>query len=166
MKAHRNKHPRLAEIRYKPSDVTEGSEFGLGGIQLVFTQGFETPMYEATSMAEKNYEVSSIKVDKKAKKIAKIGIFWFKNHVCGIRLINKFGDIVADKTWYSAGGEDAKFEMKDVPEGAEIIGIKCNNTLSFSIPTISFIIWEPRNTHKLEFNPLAISVSRKVLADA
>ena len=76
VKQHRSKRILLRQIRFKPSDITDGTEFGLGAIQLVFTEGFQTPFFQAAGQKEKEYPVKTIKVPKKAA-IAKIGIFWF-----------------------------------------------------------------------------------------
>ena len=94
-------------------------------------------------------------MNKKRHVITKIGIYWFKNHVCGIRLVDDKGLFLVDSVWYDGMGD---WEFKEIPEGTEIIGLKANTTLNFSIPSLSFIIWEPKNTHKLNFNPLAISL--------
>ena len=53
----RHKRIHLREIRYKPSDLTNGVEFGLGGIQLVFTEGHETPLFE-TKPSENNFRIT------------------------------------------------------------------------------------------------------------
>ena len=48
---------RLQEIRYKPSDLTNGIGFGLNAIQLVFTNGYETPMFETQDSENNQYPV-------------------------------------------------------------------------------------------------------------
>ena len=75
-------------------------------------------------------------------------------------MLTKKGKFLVDYKWYNGGG--GEWEMHDLPEGSEIIGIKCNNSLKFSIPTLSFILWQRSNRHTLQENPLTISHSRLV----
>ena len=81
--------------------------------------------------------------------------------MCGIRLVGFNDEYIVDSIWYDGNGD---WEYKPIPIGSEIIGIKLRTDFSFSIPAISFIIWEPRDEHKLDMNPMAISVSKHVIA--
>ena len=78
--------------------------------------------------------------------------------ICGFRLIDRNGNFIMDEKWHTgAGGE---WEVHDIPEGSEIIGLKCNNSLKFSIPTLSFLLWERGNQKDIDANPLAVSRAR------
>ena len=56
-------------------------------------------------------------------------------------------EVLAEDTnnpkWYDVEGTYENF--KEIPEGMEIIGVRCSrNTCEEEIPKIAFILWEPR----------------------
>ena len=99
-----------------------------------------------------------MKIEKYQSTIRKIGVFKYTMQICGFRLIDHNGDFVLNEKWYNGSG--GEWEVHEIPLGSEIIGLKCNNSLKFSIPTLSFILWERGNYRELDQNPLAISKAR------
>ena len=68
--------------------------------------------------------------------------------ICGFQLIDQNDNFVLNEKWYNGSG--GEWEVHEIPHGSEIIGLKCNNCLKFSIPTLSFILWERGNHHELD----------------
>ena len=119
-----NRQPKLSQIKYK---CAHGA-YGLTHIQIVFNNGMESPIYEDKSNPWRNdSEMQTLEIDT-TRVIRRVG---FKiSHGCfrGIELQDDKYKEIARVVWLDepAGG---KWEYKDVREGEEIIGIKCNSTM-------------------------------------
>ena len=86
-----------------------------------------------------------------------ISVLWFKNHINGFRFMDDKGNYIVDETWYSCKGV---WETKTVPPGSELIGFAVNiDSLSFSIPVISFMLWCPSVKYDAELNQIEVAIS-------
>lgn len=62
----------------------------------------------------------------------------------GIRLADANGDYLLDVTWY-ANGNEGSWVTHTIPNGSEIIGLKCNTCSNPSnILRIGFVLWTPK----------------------
>ena len=121
----------------------------ISAIKLSFSNGTETPLF-ATEHAKRDpllnklprrfpeEEMTTIKVDPK-KTIASIGIYVCGEEFNGIRLTDPNGEVIADENW----GNGICF-TKHVPEGHEIIGLKCAQNWTWNkLPKLGFMCWKP-----------------------
>ena len=102
---------------------------------------FETTDKKSSTLPD---DIKTIKINGR-RTISQISIYWFHNHINGLRIKDDKGVYLVNECWYQSSG---KWETKQVPPGSEIIGLACNTTsLSFSIPHLAFLLWSPRVTY-------------------
>ena len=108
----------LSAINYKHYS----DSFGLSGIQLVFSNGITTPLFE--SKAAEFDELKTVKINP-LRTVCYIS--WRFNGVAyeGLRLYDESNSYVLNLTWHKAPtGEWSK--LQEIPVGQQIIGLKCN----------------------------------------
>ena len=113
---------KLSKILYKEYYFGE-----LSGIQLEFTNGHTTPMFQTEKAKRKDplIQLKTVNVDT-SKTIAAIAMKVAEgNYLNGLQLIDTEGEFVVDVTWDGAEeDEDAgEWIRNEVPIGQEIIGI-------------------------------------------
>ena len=125
---------RLQTFKFKQFDNIKF----LSGIQLKFTNDFETPAFQAGCEEEQGKEFKCIKVDPQ-KHIAAISMNVYVGAVHGVRLIDEKGDYIVDYTWHAKGAL-GQWLTKEIPDSQSIIGVKCLTSYN-TIPKVSFLLW-------------------------
>ena len=109
---------KLNGIRYKHRD----NDFNLSGIQLCFTNGYRTPMFESDETKESAQDNKLIKIDPE-KNIAAIAMKvdrddWLR----GLKLISDEQEVLCDVTWCSYR-DDGRWIWKYLEDYEQIVGI-------------------------------------------
>ena len=125
---------KLMAVRYKHYD----GDYNLSGIQLVFTNGFKTPMYLSQSSESRGEELKTIKIDP-TKQISTIEMKIEDGWVRGLRLISDNQESLCDVTWctYRDGGT---WVSKDLEDHEQIIGVAVDNSIDSSYIKMAFVI--------------------------
>ena len=153
--------PKLTAILYKIFE----NDYNLVGIQLVFTNGFKTPMFQTyyakmEGRQEKALDdgegrrksqdapvlhTNVLPVDH-TKTIATVA-FRIQSHndkqkLMGIKLTDSEGTLCGEVMWRTAGtGAQESWEEKEVPEGNFICGLKANvSSDATAIQSLSFLL--------------------------
>ena len=72
---------------------------------------------------------------------------WNGFAISGMRLIDEEGEHIVDLNWSGVGA----WATQEIPEGNEIIGLKCNTSkYHHAIPRIGIILWTPHFTEENE----------------
>ena len=97
----------------------------LTAIEILFSNGVETPLFEEEGYKDSNFEWKFIDIDPN-KPIRKISVRSdVAGWIFGLRFINADGENIIDENWNTT--EDGDWVTKDIPEGEEVIGIKCDD---------------------------------------
>ena len=122
----------------------------INAIGLEFADGTKSPIFQTESA--KNEEIKKITVDPN-KDISQIRMTINpQQHLLGLAFICKNDkmqpEIFWDHTnqpWYEQQGRGYQTIEKDIPDGMEIIGVRCSTrSCQKEIPRIGFISWKPR----------------------
>ena len=112
-------------------------------MQLEFTGGFKSPIFETDK--GKDLEIEWKTIDE-AKEIRKVSVYVYENKKQGFCLIQRlrFADENNNKLFEFIWSQDndGHWVTHEVQKGSEIIGMYCN-TENNSIRMFSFITWEP-----------------------
>ena len=93
-------------------------------IQFGFTNGLESPLFETSDPKNKDAleEVKKIKIDT-SRQIRQVSMkVWNGYAIMGLRMTDEEGNYVVDLNWSGVGA----WISQDIPDGLEIIGLKCN----------------------------------------
>ena len=129
------KEIKLCQIGFKTNGMN------LSGIQLMFTNGVETPLFEAANAVNKELQTFDIDI---TKRIKKIGILVSNsNYIFGIKFIDEKNREILDE-WWQMDNDNIKWYYQTIPDGQEIIGLYGNKTISpYSIKQLGFVLWKP-----------------------
>ena len=107
----------------------------------MFTNGVETPLFEAANAASK--ELQTFDIDT-TKRIKKIGMLVSNSHyIFGIKLIDDKNRDILDEQW-QMDSDNIRWYFQTIPEGHEIIGVYGNKSVSpYSIKQLGFVLWKP-----------------------
>ena len=141
----KSKEVKIREINYKTERV-----YGfLSGIQLKFTCGFETEMFETALAREEHHEEYSVAIDTSCT-VTTIKVryeeFPDRNvYIHGIYLdgINKEGHTISlfNQTFLNYRGREETFQ---IPEGHSIVGLQVNSKSDADhISRLGFVLWGP-----------------------
>ena len=86
---------KLQTIKYKQFD----NQKFLSGMQLEFSNGIKTPMFQAGMEAEMGWDPKTIKIDT-TRKIAQISMNVHVGAIHGMRLIDDNGEYIMNVTWH------------------------------------------------------------------
>ena len=109
---------KLSSIRYKHRD----DDYNLSAIQLAFTGGYKTPLFESEETKESGWEQKLIKIDP-TKNIASLAMKisddgWLR----GLKILSDEQETLCDVTW-STYRDDGKWVWKDLADNEQIMGI-------------------------------------------
>ena len=94
------------------------------GLQLEFTNGYTSPMFETAESQRENSEVKAIHINP-ARTIGQITMSLYHGTVpIGFQLIDDLGDHIMYEFWTNKRG--GHFVTQDIPKGYQIIGLRCN----------------------------------------
>ena len=94
------------------------------GLQLEFSNGYSTPMFETTESKKSKRSVHTIQIDPN-RTIGQITMSLYHGTVpIGFQLIDDLGDHIMYEFWTNKRG--GHFVTQDIPKGYQIIGVKCN----------------------------------------
>lgn len=134
-----DKQIRLERITYKLNSTNQT----LMAIQLGFTNGVETPLFEAKGKCR---SIPSISVDvDTSRTIRQLRMFVSENyHMCKLKMIDEKGKNIVNLDWTNKYDGRGKWLIRDIPHKKEIIGLYCTTAkYDFSIPCVGFILWTP-----------------------
>ena len=119
----------------------------LCGIQFGFTGGVKSPLYQTALGNDPKHELKTIKIDTK-KVIRQVSMkVWNGYAIKGLRLTDNEGEHMINLDWAGVG----QWSHDDIPEGQEIIGLKCNlSSYPSAIPRLGLLLWVPLITNQNE----------------
>ena len=119
----------------------------LSGIQLMFTNGVESPIFESDTSRDR--ELTTIDIDI-SKSVRKLGLLVSNsNYIFGIKLLDEKNREIIWEEWNGEVPGHITWKYQKIPEGQEIIGVYGNKTKGgYSIKQLGFVMWKP--------NPLAV----------
>ena len=134
----RDKHIKLQTVCFK-HDTNDAI---LGGIQLKFTHGVESPLFATAKACNK--ELKSAHLDT-SKKITQVAMYLnSSNSIYRMRMLDKNGLKLIDIVFNSYQHKDCLWTVKDIPDEQEIIGLYCNTSNNpYYIQSLGFILWTP-----------------------
>ena len=114
---------KLKAVKYKHRD----NDHDLTAIQLVFSNGYKTPMFECSSAAsDSNLEIKTIKIDE-TKDISAIAMKIEDNTVIrGLKLISDDQEMLCDEMWCTYRPKDGTWKTKTLKNNEQIIGLEVN----------------------------------------
>ena len=133
-----SKKIKLNQFAYK---IKDDSNNGLSGIQLRFTNGVTSRLFESPHGRKDKLRKGKHTRFDVSEEIRKVSMKVNGKYLNGLRLINRSGGNVLDLSFYN----DGKWIKRDIPEGKEIIGIYCNTSQDL-IQRLGFILWTPNPT--------------------
>ena len=115
----------------------------LCAIQLEFSNGIKSPLYETKESKEKQFELKRAKFDH-TQTIREISMKVGQNAYDSFTGFKLNDGYIADVVW-SETSENAKWVTQRVPDGNEIIGIQCDLE-ERTIRRLRFALWNPDST--------------------
>ena len=116
-------------------------------VQLQFTNGIESPLFQKDAIANKanedGYELKNLEIDP-TKKIVKVSfkVREIDNAMCALRLIDESATNVIELEWIKTDND--AWVSCDIPDGHEIIGLYMSTAgLTEHIQSLGFMLWRP-----------------------
>ena len=135
--------PNLESLKLNSISFKQGK--ALKGIKLGFTDGIESPLFEAEK-GSSLLDLQTAKIDT-TKKISRIALLVTKSKtkhmIWGIKLYGENEDeILVHLNWLDFNPDIAEWVFQDVPDGKEVIGVYGRKEKEL-IVSLGFILWTP-----------------------
>ena len=129
---------RLTKVSYK---TKFGGNFPLAGIQLHFSNGMESPLYQTKDAIEREWEVKSREIFDKKRTIKKINVLVREYaYIHRIKFVDEKDLPVLDLVFDDR--EQGRWGSCELEEGEGVVGIYCSTSESFPqcITRLGFIV--------------------------
>ena len=131
----RYKEMTLASIQYRCLH----DSYELTAIQLCFTNGEKTPLFETKASSAAGEMLKTIRVAQTCP-IKKISVKGQSGFIDGLRLTDEKGHVIVDECWNILMKDSTEWSTYEIPAGQEIVGIYCHAKALQVIPCLGFIL--------------------------
>ena len=140
-----DKRVKLRRISFK-QDATGSSKNGdpLGGIQLGFTGGVTSPLFQAKFMDSQ--KLQHVPVDLSKHKIARVSmyVYTYSGELLRMKFTDSFGQVLFEQRFRDGDYSLCHWYSREIPPDRDIIGVYCNtSTDACYIKSLGFILWRP-----------------------